>query len=124
MKVRVISLDGPVPILEWDEVPDDTMSFALFLVNDPKEEEDPTYYWVLYNISPDHRRLDRTTSTYTTLNSFRTPGYLQPQEGPVTLYFYALDNLYPSYDAYIYPPINSIIDYCNDHSLELVTVEL
>lgn len=131
MKVSILNLDPPIPLLEWEEVPPDTASFALFLV-DSSNEEEPVYYWVLYNISSYLRRLEKwDSSSYTTLNSFQVPSY-QPlneiekigERKKLTLYFYALDNLYPVYDAYLYPPINALLDFCDEHSLELVTIAL
>ena len=97
--------DGPdlSPLLEWNGVPEGTMTFAL-IVDDPDAPVGTWVHWVLYNLPGDIRKLpEEVPANETTnqgasqgVNDFRKIGYggpCPPSGKPHRYFFklYALD---------------------------------
>jgi Raf kinase inhibitor-like YbhB/YbcL family protein len=90
------------PPLEWDRIPEGTVSFALFC-DDPDAPNGNWVHWVIYNISPDSTSLPQGLPRKEILNNgarqgisdFNVPGYGGPcPPSGVHRYFfllYALD---------------------------------
>ena len=91
--------DDTSPEIRWDEVPDNTVSFAL-ICEDPDAPGTTFTHWIVYNLPADQRQLDETIPVAKNLdnggihgkNDFGKYGYRGPcpPKGENHRYFFRL----------------------------------
>jgi len=72
-----------VPALEWANVPDGTRSFAI-VVDDPDAPRSHFVHWLVWDLEPEARRIDRTTAAHYPqgTNGFGSVGWSGPCPPP------------------------------------------